>query len=424
MRAFFSLALLGAALTGAACGDSGPSPATSVAQSPTKTATATATVTVPGVASDTPAATEEPTPSPVEDPLALPLALQPAITGLERPTFVTHAGDGSGRLFVLEKAGRILVVSDGAAGAEPFLDIADLVTDQGNEQGLLGLAFHPNFGDNGRFFVAYTAQDGGANTLAEFRVSEANPGVADRDSFRPLIQIPDSRPNHNGGMVAFGPDGYLYLSTGDGGGGGDPDRAGQDLGVLPGKILRIDVDSGDPYGIPPDNPFAQTAGARPEIWAYGLRNPWRFSFDRETGDVWIADVGQNAWEEIDFQPAESSGGENYGWSVMEASECFRPAEGCDTSGKVLPVHEYDHSSGCSITGGYVYRGGAIPGLRGYYLFVDYCEGQLFAIGEGGGGPFALSVEQGGVSSFGEDEDGEVYLAADQGGAIYRIVAAD
>jgi glucose/arabinose dehydrogenase len=414
-----ALALI-AALSG--CGGSEDAPTPTLAQSPTPAAS----VTVPGLATDTPVATATPTPSPTPDPDPGPLAvgLELVVRGLERPTFLTAAPDGSGRLFVLEKPGRIRIVTGGQLLETPFLDIEDLVTDSGNEQGLLGLAFHPDYPDDPRFFVAYTAAGSGANTLAAYTVS-SDTDRADPTSGTVLIAIPDSRSNHNGGMVAFGPDGYLYLSTGDGGGAGDPDRAGQDLATLQGKLLRIDVDRGNPYAIPPDNPFVATAGARPEIWAYGLRNPWRFSFDRETGDLWIADVGQNAWEEINVQPADSPGGENYGWSVMEGDHCFRPSSGCDTSGKVLPIYEYDHDGGCSVTGGYVYRGADIPALRGLYVFTDYCSGVFIALQRSGETALAvpLGIELGTVSSFGEDENGELYAVSDGGGAIYRLVNA-
>ncbi len=364
----------------------------------------------------------------VESPGETSGASSPAVTlkkvagGFTRPTFVIHAGDGSGRLFVVEKAGTIRAVRDGVVEREPFLDVRAVVGSTGEEEGLLGLAFHPRFEENGRLFVAYTAKDG-ANSVAEYRVpagsTRANPATA-----RVLFSIPDDRANHNGGMLAFGPDGYLYFGTGDGGGAGDTRGNGQSLTALLGKILRVDVDSGTtPYAIPRDNPFVARSGARPEIWAYGLRNPWRFSFDRATGDLWIGDVGQGDWEEVDFQAAASKGGENYGWNVMEASACFKPAAACDRGGKVLPVFEYDHNTGaCSVTGGYVYRGGELPALRGAYLFIDYCEGKLLSLRrEGSGWRAAVLLETDlSVSSFGEDEAGEVYVVDDAGGGLYRL----
>jgi len=339
--------------------------------------------------------------------------------GFTRPTFVTHAGDGSGRLFVVEKPGRIRVIRNGAVESQPFLDITSVVQSSGNEQGLLGLAFHPGFASNGRFFVAYTGRDG-TNTFAEYRASG---GKGDPASARVLLAIPDKYPNHNGGMLAFGRDGYLYLATGDGGSSGDPDGNGQNPGALPGKLLRIDVDApARPYGIPPSNPFATRAGARPETWAFGLRNPWRFSFDRATGDLWIADVGQNAYEEVNRQPADSKGGENYGWNTMEGLHCYG-APTCDRSGKALPVHEYSHSLGCSITGGYVYRGKGLPALAGAYLYVDYCRGDVTALRQQDGEwkPEVLGKAES-ISSFGEDEAGELYLTGDSSGVIYRLTA--
>ena len=383
----------------------GPSPSTTASPAPTTPATGEATPAPPGT----------PAPLPV-------VALEEVASGLARPTFVTHAGDGSGRLFVLEKQGRIRIIEDGELLAQPFLDITNVVKSSGNEQGLLGLAFHPGYPQNGRLFVYYTAQDND-NTVAEFHVS-SHPNRADPLSGKQLLAVADKYPNHNGGMLAFGPDRLLYIALGDGGSAGDPDDNGQDLLAFLGKILRIDVDSGDPYAIPESNPFIARSTARAEVWAWGLRNPWRFSFDRETGDLWIADVGQNKYEEVNVQPAASTGGENYGWAVMEASHCFRPAEGCDTTGMTLPVFEYDHGQGCSITGGYVYRGQAYPALTGAYLFTDYCSGNLWATRQADG---EFETEQigrlpGSISSFGEDEAGELYAVRDSEGAVYRVVA--
>lgn len=376
-----------------------------------------ATVTATTPAGETPAPTATPEPG-GEIP---ELTLEPLVRGLDRPVLVTHAGDGSGRLFAIEKPGIIRIIEDGAALEGPFLDIRDLVEDGGNEQGLLGLAFHPGYAENGRFFVAYTTSD--TNTVAEYRVSP-DPYVADSATGKVLFAQPDPYRNHNGGMLAFGPDGYLYISMGDGGSAGDPNNSGQRLDTLLGKILRIDVDSGDPYGIPDSNPFIGTSGAEPEIWAYGLRNPWRISFDRETGDLWIADVGQNRLEEVNFQPADSAGGENYGWRLMEGSDCFQPQSGCNTGDLVLPVFEYDHGQGCSITGGYVYRGEAIPELRGVYLFTDYCSGTLWATRQVGGEfeTQELGTIAGGISAFGEDENGELYVVSDPQGTIYRLIS--
>lgn len=368
---------------------------------------------------------------PPAQPTVLPplpaLGLERVAAGFERPTFVTGAGDGSGRLFVLEKRGTIRTVRNGTVASQPFLDIRSLVRSSGNEQGLLGLAFHPRYTENGRFFVYYTASDA-ANTVAEFRVDPADRDRAQPAPVRILLAIPDPYTNHNGGMLAFGPDGYLYIALGDGGGAGDPLRAGQDLANPFGSIFRIDVDAqpatGLAYAIPPDNPFVARPGVRPEIWAYGLRNPWRFSFDRETGDLWIADVGQNAREEVNVEPAGFPGGANYGWSIMEGTRCYRPATGCDTAGLVLPVFEYTHDDGCSITGGYVYRGQAFPALRGAYLLADYCTGAAWALRWQGETLTAdrLAPFPGGISSFGEDDAGELYIVRDQAGTLERIIA--
>jgi glucose/arabinose dehydrogenase len=404
-----------------ACSDQdSPGASTSEAQTPggtatTAAATATASITVPGVATDTP------TPA---GPLEIPQIGAIVIAeGLDRPTFVTNAGDGTKRLFVVEKPGRVRVIAaDGTLLDEPFLDIEALVQDGGNEQGLLGLAFHPDYATNVRFFVAYTSRDG-QNVVDEFHVSESDPDrAAPLDPLEPDVRwvaIDDFAPNHNGGMLAFGPDGYLYVSTGDGGGGGDPRGAGQDLGTLAGKILRLDVDG--PTPAPEDNPFVGQSGAQAENWAYGLRNPWRFSFDRGTGDLWIADVGQNAVEEINRQLADSPGGENYGWNVMEGSRCYEPSSGCDTSGKALPIHEYTHaeSGGCSVTGGYVYRGAELQGLQGIYVFIDYCAGQLQGLRVEGDTAEAidLDLELERVTSFGEDEEGELYATLDDGTVV-------
>lgn len=387
-------------------------------------AAVTATPTAPG---ETPAsATSTPTsPAPADTPVPLnEVTLEKVADGFGRPTFVTHAGDGSGRLFVLEKQGRIRVIdAGGQVLSQPFLDITSVVKSSGNEQGLLGLAFHPDYERNGRFFVYYTAQDND-NTVAEFRVS-SDPNRADAASGKELLAVADRFSNHNGGMLAFGPDGYLYVAMGDGGSSGDPDDNGQNLLAFLGKILRIDVDGGDPYGIPESNPFIVRSSARGEVWAWGLRNPWRFSFDRETGDLWIADVGQNKYEEVNFQPAASEGGENYGWAVMEGTHCFRPAQGCDTTGLTLPIFEYDHGQGCSITGGYVYRGEQYPQLNGIYVFTDYCTGNLWVTRQVSPGEFEterLGRLPGSISSFGEDEAGELYAVRDSEGAVYRVVA--
>jgi glucose/arabinose dehydrogenase len=360
------------------------------------------------------------------------LGLQQLTVGLERPVYLTHAGDGSGRVFVVEKEGRIRVFVGGQLQGTPFLDIESRVEDSGNEQGLLSVAFHPGYEANRRFFVYYTSsQDDDTIVIAEYRASAGNPNVADTTE-RVLLRVPHpSFTNHNGGLLKFGPDGYLYAGIGDGGSGGDPMENGQNLGTLLGKILRIDVDGDEPYEIPPDNPFVSTANARDEIYAYGFRNPWRYSFDRQTGRLWAGDVGQGQYEEIDIVER----GRNYGWDVMEGFHCFEPSTGCSTAGLELPIFEYSHDGsngvpgGCSITGGYVYRGSAIPSLRGIYVFADYCtgSGQLFGIREGDG--TAMVFGTGGssepVTSFGEDEAGELYVVTDSAfggrGGVFRLV---
>ena len=274
-----------------------------------------------------------------------PVRLQPLATGLESPVYVTHAGDGSGRLFVVEQAGVIRIIRNGRLLARPFLDVRSRVI-SGGEMGLLSVAFHPQYASNGRFFVNYTANSDSLRTvIAEYRVSDA-PDVAGRAE-RVLLEIAQPYRNHNGGLNLFGPDGMLYIGMGDGGSGGDPHNNGQRLDTLLGKLLRLDVNGEAPYGVPRDNPFVGRAGARGEIWAYGLRNPWRFSFDRATGRLFLADVGQNRWEEIDL--LEKGG--NYGWRLMEGAHCFNPETGCSTTGLILPIAEYGRELGCSVTGG-------------------------------------------------------------------------
>ncbi|GAB4411226.1 MAG: PQQ-dependent sugar dehydrogenase [Anaerolineae bacterium] len=345
--------------------------------------------------------------------------------GFRRPLLVTHAGDGSGRLFVLEQGGLIRLIKDGAVQPEPFLDVSALVSPAARsndytERGLLGLAFHPDYAENGLFYINYTDTSGNT-VIARYMVSADNPDRADPDSASPLLYVPQPYSNHNGGHMEFGPDGYLYISLGDGGSGGDPQGNGQNLGALLGKILRIDVNVDEGYAIPPDNPFVGRADARPEIWAWGLRNVWRFSFDRETGDLYLADVGQNRWEEINFQPASSSGGENYGWNAYEGTHVYSGQP--PASDVVMPVLEYEHRNGwCSVTGGYVYRGERIPALQGYYLYGDWCTGTVWAARPDASGAWQTSIvlESGRqISSFGQDEAGELYLV-DYGGAVLRL----
>ena len=360
------------------------------------------------------------------------VTLTPFISGLSGPVFITHAGDASDRLFVVERGGLIKVVVDGQVQATPFLDLRGLITASGGEQGLLGLAFHPQFRSNGRFYVYYTPPPPnpnpnglvGYNALAEFRVPPPGGNVADPNSRRVLFSVPDRATNHNGGMLAFGPDGYLYVAIGDEGGANDQYNNARNLGTLFGKVLRIEVNrtsAGLQYAIPATNPFVGQAGARGEIWAYGLRNPWRLSFDRATGDLWIADVGQGAYEEINRQPAVSPGGQHYGWSTMEGFQCFQ-ATSCNQTGLTLPVAEYSHSVGCSVTGGYVYRGARHPALSGAYVFGDYCSGRIWTLRQQGGTwASALAIDSDyRITSFGEDERGELYVVA-ANGTIYRLV---
>ena len=345
--------------------------------------------------------------------------------GLAQPVFITNAGDGSGRLFIVERTGRIRIIKNGALLSTPFLDIHTIVNFSGSEQGLLALAFHPNYASNGQFYTMHTIQDGSL-VLSRFNRSANNPDLANASSRTTLLTIPHpNNTNHNGATLAFGPDGYLYWSTGDGGGGGDVPNNAQNLTVLLGKILRIDVDSGSPYGIPSSNPFFNdpNPAVRKEIWAYGLRNPWRFSFDSQTGDLFIGDVGQGRREEIDFQPAASGGGENYGWRVMEGSLCFNPSSGCDQSGKILPIAEYDHSVGCAVTGGYIYRGLQYSLLQGHYFYGDFCTGALFSLqgnAVSGWSITSLGDTPYSISTFGEDENGELYLADYATGKIYQL----
>jgi glucose/arabinose dehydrogenase len=353
------------------------------------------------------------------------ISLKVVASGLSEPVAVTTASDGTRKLFVVEQDGLVRLVVRGRLITRPFLDVTDL-TDGVGEQGLLGLAFHPNYEENRRFFVHYTAANGDT-IIAEYKRSSSHPRRANESSERALLQIDDPYSNHNGGDLQFGPDGYLYIALGDGGGGGDPDENGQDLGALLGKILRINVDAKDPgleYAVPDDNPFVGTEGARPEIWSYGLRNPWRFSFDSANGDIWIADVGQDSFEEIDVERAGSPGGVNYGWDVMEADRCFEPAEGCDPNGLTLPVAEYPHADGCSVTGGYVYRGERWPALVGTYFFGDYCSGTIWALDASDPSSGAMKVLEtdNRISAFGRNRRAEI-LMLDHQGRLLRIKGA-
>ena len=329
-----------------------------------------------------------------------------------KPIFLTASPDDTNRLFVVEQEGHILIVQGDSVLPTPFLDITGKLS-TGGERGLLGLAFHPRFSSNGRLFVNYTRAQDRATVIAEYRVS-SNPNQVTLDE-SVLLVIPQPYGNHNGGMITFGPDHYLYIGMGDGGSSGDPQNYAQNRNVLLGKFLRIDVNQHPPYGIPPDNPFVKEHG-RPEIFALGLRNPWRFSFDRKTGDLWAGDVGQNAWEEIDVIKV----GKNYGWRLLEGTHCFHPKTNCrQVPHLVDPVTEYAHEQGrCSVTGGYVYRGKKIPDLAGTYVFGDFCSGEIW--GYRNGETQILQSTDWQISSFGEDRDGELYVVG-YGGEIFRIM---
>jgi glucose/arabinose dehydrogenase len=355
------------------------------------------------------------------NPSLLKVSVELVTGGVREPTHVASASDGSGRLFIVERAGRILIVRDGRVLPRPFLDIQSRVGSRFDEQGLLSVAFHPRFAENGYFFVNFTDRNGDT-TIERYAVSR-DPDVADPGSHALILAIPQPAPNHNGGLLLFGPDGYLYVGMGDGGGAGDQFRNAQNTRTLLGKMLRIDVDAAFPYGIPPDNPLVGRGEARSEIWAYGLRNPWRYSFDRATGELYIADVGQFAIEEVHLQPT-GRGGQNYGWPIMEGSQCYPERRTCDTSGLEIPIAQYDHALGCAITGGYVYRGVAYPLARGAYFFADFCSGRIWSLHRGADGAWqqtqmldtSLSI-----SSFGEDDAGELYVVSLEQGGLYRLV---
>jgi glucose/arabinose dehydrogenase len=356
-------------------------------------------------------------PAIADDPL---IELVPVTTSISSPVAVTHAGDGSGRLFITEQQGRIVIFDGVTLLPDAFLDITALTSCCG-ERGLLSVAFHPDYASNGYFYVNYT-DNGGDTVVARYTVS-GDPDVADAGSALPILSIDQPQANHNGGQLQFGPDGYLYIAMGDGGGGGDPSNFAQNPATLLGKLLRIDVDGAPPYEIPADNPFVSDPVTLDEIWATGLRNPWRFSFDRLNGDLYLGDVGQSALEEVDFQPAASPGGENYGWRLMEGASCFIPSSGCNDGSLTLPVVEYAHTDdNCSISGGYVYRGSQYADLYGRYFFADYCTGRIWSAPTGGPAPWPfveMLDSQYNVTSFGEDEDGELYVVH-HGGTVYRI----
>ena len=387
----------------------------------------------PSVAASPSAQTSEASPSarpssaaPLFDPTGQSVAVAVAATGLTSPLDVTNAGDGSGRLFVAEQAGRIRIVKDGALLARPFLDISARIA-SGGERGLLGIAFHPRYTADPRFFADYTDLDGNT-VVSEFRVNAANPDLADPNSETVLLHVRQPYSNHNGGALEFGPDGMLYIALGDGGSEGDPHGYGRRLDTLLAKILRIDVDStpanGAAYVVPPDNPFVATAGAKPEIWLTGLRNPWRMRFDGATGDLWIGDVGQNKWEEIDVARAGAKG-LDYGWNTMEGFHCYQPSDGCHQTGLTLPLAEYGHALGCAVIGGVVVRDPRQGRLAGGYLFGDACSDNLWLMDPVGGGrrePVIVAHLGRSISSIGLGEDGSVYATSLSAGVLLRLTA--
>ncbi len=368
--------------------------------------------------------------------------------GFTKPVYVCQPPGDNDRLFVLEQKGIIKIIKNGMTVRKPYADLRNKVHNPitpGDERGLLGLAFHANYQNNGFVYINYSDKND-HTIVSRFRVA-SDPDRLDTKSEKVLIKLKQPFSNHNGGHMEFGPDGYLYISVGDGGQWGDPYNNAQNLGNLFGKILRIDVDTGDPYAIPDDNPFINNEDAKDEIWLYGLRNVWRFSFDWGKGDVYLGDVGQDLWEEIDFVAAENAGGQNFGWRVMEGNHCYNPKEDCEPTG-VLPIFEYPNDAnymkiltgmdepnvdGCSVTGGYVYRGSAISELQGTYFFADYCSGNIWTFKEKNGKATEfqnrteeISLGGGGftnyISSFGEDNNGELYIV-DYNGIIFKLTAS-
>lgn len=387
---------------------------------PTVTPTATPTPTHTPTLTPTPSATPTPT-----GPLAWPtIALTSFAGGLASPVDMADPADGSGRIFVVEQAGRVRILRNGQLDATPLLDISSRVRCCG-ERGLLGIALPPNYAQKGYFYLNYTTEALGKlqTRVSRFHLT-VDTDIADPNSEQIVLVYDQPYVNHNGGGLAFGPDGFLYIGVGDGGSGGDPQNYAQNLSSILGKMVRIDVETGNPatYTIPASNPFVGQANVLPEIWSYGLRNPWRYSFDRQTGDLWMADVGQNAYEEIDYQPAAGSGGENYGWRITEGTHCFNPNP-CDKTGLTLPVWEYDRSQNDrSVTGGFVYRGAAYPALQGIYLYADYVSGRIWGLRpvDGGWENRLLLESSRNISSFAQDAAGELYVI-DHAGAILRVV---
>ena len=360
----------------------------------------------------------------VESPLTK-MVVEQAFPGVsfQEAVHLTYPEDGSNRLFLVLQPGRIMAFENdqSVSSVQTFLDISMRVNNRGNEEGLLGMAFDPEYRDNGYFYVYYSASPPRRSVVSRFAVSAADPNLADWNSEVVVLEVPQPFSNHNGGHLLFGPDGYLYIGLGDGGSGGDPDGNGQNASTLLGAILRIDVSvlgREGTYRIPPDNPFSDRADVgRPEVWAYGLRNPWRFTFDRQTGELWAADVGQNRFEEVDIILP----GRNYGWNIMEGAHCFRDAS-CDQEGLEQPVAEYGRAGGCSITGGYVFRGERLPSLHGAYVYGDFCSGKIWALRYDSASVtehIELVESPLNISAFGEDQSGELYILS-YGGGIYRL----
>lgn len=351
------------------------------------------------------------------------VSLQPLFPGLtfSQPVALLQTPRASPHWYVVEKGGRIWRINGEGVAAEQgvFVDISQRVEAGPSEAGLLGMAFHPDFADNGLVFLSYTRGGPLTSVLSLFRSNDGGLTL-DPASEEVLLEVPQPFSNHNGGQIAFGPDGYLYYGLGDGGAAGDPDGNAQNTDTLLGAMLRLDVDGATPYAIPHDNPFAQ-GGGRPEIYAYGLRNPWRWSFDRNSGELWIGDVGQNAWEEIN----RVSAGDNLGWNLWEGSHCYLQGA-CRRDGVVMPVAEYSHEFGCSVTGGYVYRGKAIASLYGRYLYGDFCSGRIWELDSGniGAGPHILLLSGKRIASFAEDRKGELYLLDFTAGRIFRLMAGE
>ena len=381
-------------------------------------------------ASTSPTTPPTPHPSATTEPVAAgplqPAGIFPAFPNLyfERLTNLAQPAGDDNLLFVTEQAGLIRGFVNDLDTTESFvfLDIQDRVSTRGNEEGLLGLAFDPAYNESGKFYVYYSASNPRRSVLSRFQTPPNNTDSADATNEVIIMEIPQPYSNHNGGQLAFGPDGYLYVGLGDGGSAGDPKANGQDLGTLLGSVVRIDVSRKKDrpgYGIPSDNPFFGVEGAREEIWAYGLRNPWRFSFDRESGELWLGDVGQHLWEEIDLIQK----GGNYGWNVMEGEHCFRPKAGCDTAGLEPPVFEYGSEEGCSVIGGYVYRGNRLPSLWGAYVYADYCSGSIWALRQEDGSVtdqrLIASLDRQ-ITSFGQDRKGNLYVLTQNSG-IYELV---